>query len=353
MTGHSRQVLADLHGHGAAFVLCRGGRHGFRNRNDKLPIHAGWRHIRLPVAVVEAHGPGIGIIPYSIGTSALDVDFGDIGELIDATGPLVTVETLRKGGAHAYFNDDVPRPNGKWQAYGCGGDIRSAKGYLCLYPGGAEKLASALAHTDRDDCRFPADLFAAAGMELVALPALRKPRVFKVRVPDLAPLEDVRELERGALLFDYLRFWAYAADKGDDFEAWAAACRSMAGELYRRIPVIEGQEPYELKEARATAWSVATWCWAGGGPRHHGRDHSSTAQRRRILKRWHGHGTWKGEQVIATRTTEIWRLHDAGQSGRGIAAIVGCSEPTVRRTLAAGRPSHIPVIGNPQPCFEV
>ena len=39
----------------------------------------------------------------------------------------------------------------------------------------------------------------------------------------------------------------------------------------------------QASEVKATAYSISTWCWSGGGARWH-FDHSSAAQRRRGIK---------------------------------------------------------------------
>ena len=69
--------LGTLYDHGAHFVLCGG-------KDGKVPIWKRWQAHRPTLEVVEHHadhGRSIGIVPASIGTSALDVDHGDPGEL--------------------------------------------------------------------------------------------------------------------------------------------------------------------------------------------------------------------------------------------------------------------------------
>ncbi|MCY4186880.1 MAG: hypothetical protein OXD30_00160 [Bryobacterales bacterium] len=325
--------MADLYASDAHFVLCRG----------KRPIWPGWRRRRPALDVVHLHGPEIGLIPHSIKTSALDIDevIGDgLGELIDHHQPLVTLDTPR--GFHAYYRDSIPRGNGKWSAYGCSGDIRSAKGFLRLYDGGAQRLAGALKTTDLDHCRFPADLFAAAGLPPMTRVRTKAPKTWRCKTPaDIVRPEDAREGNRHICVFDRLRFWAYSADKGDCLDAWTKRVCNEALKIHQRIPVIAGQRDYSQKEALMTAWAVASWTWSGGGP----FDHSPAAQRRRILKRWHGHGTTKGEAAIADRTAAIWRLHDEGRGQVSIGDAVGCSTSTVCRTLARARPPDVPQRG--------
>ncbi|MDE0212436.1 MAG: hypothetical protein OXJ64_21460 [Boseongicola sp.] len=178
------EAVAYLYDRGAHFVLCRG----------KEAFQRGWQRRRPSLESVLKHGPEIGLIPYSVGTSALDIDYGDFGKLIEAKPPLVTVPSPR-GGAHAYYQDDTPRRNREWQAFGCRGDIRSAHGNLRLYESGAERLASALRLTPPGSEPFPADLFEAMGVEAPHfLPdeaphklLVESPRAFRARTPDDLP----------------------------------------------------------------------------------------------------------------------------------------------------------------------
>ena len=137
-----------------------------------------WPRWQPGIDVVLRHGRDLGLMPWSLGTSALDVDYGDVGELVVATAPLTTLDSPR--GHHCYFQDDRPRRNATWAAHGCGGEVRSAKGFLRLYEGGAERLAHALAVTKDGTAPFPADLFAAAGVDAPRSLPVEGPRVFRV-----------------------------------------------------------------------------------------------------------------------------------------------------------------------------
>ena len=90
---------------------------------------------------IQHDGP-LGIIPYSIGTSALDVDRGDWRKLPRSW---VNYRTRRKGGRHLFYGDDQARGNSNWAAKDCSGEVRGAKGYLILWKDGAERLAAAIA----------------------------------------------------------------------------------------------------------------------------------------------------------------------------------------------------------------
>ena len=292
------EAVAYLHDRGAHFVLCHG----------KRAIWWRWQRRRPSLGLVLKHGREIGLIPYSVGASALDIDYGDIGELIEAKPPLVTVASPR--GAHAYYQDNTPRGNKNWQAFGCRGEVRSARGYLRLYEGGAERLASALRLTPSGTAPFPDDLFEAMGVEAPRMLPVEAPRVFRVKAPDDLPdLATMLPGGRNNALFDCVRFWSYAQDKAPNLDAWADRVERIASQSNERFPV-----PLAAGEVNRPAWSVASWTWAGGGP----MDHTPATQRRRGLK--------SGRvRRAATRERDraIVEAVEAGQSMRSVAKAYG------------------------------
>ena len=304
----SLEAVAFLHDRGAHFVLCDG----------KRAIWRGWQRRRPSLGLVLKHGREIGLIPYSVGASALDIDYGDIGDLIEAKPPLVTVASPR--GAHAYYEDITPRGNERWQAFGCQGEVRSARGYLRLYEGGAERLASAIRTTPSGTAPFPTDLFEVAGVEAPRRLPVEAPRVFRVQTPDDLPdLAAVRPGGRNNALFDHVRFWAYPQDKGTDLDSWSARVRRIAAQLNACIP-----EPLPDGETCKIAWSVASWTWAGGGP----MDHTPATQRRRGLQS----GRVRRAATRA-RDREMANMRDNGASWRKIGAAFGVSHMTAKHAV--------------------
>ena len=304
-------AVAYLHDSGGHYVLCHG----------KRPIWPGWQRRRPGLDAVLAHPGPLGIMPWSLGTSALDVDYGDVGELVQLTAPLVTLPSPR--GHHCYYEDHEGRGNKRWRAFGCRGEVRSARGFLRLYDGGADRLAGALRATPPGAAPFPSDLFEAAGVEAPRTLPVEAPRVFQVKTPDDLPdLATVQPGGRNNALFDHLRFWAYAQDKGANLDSWSARVRRIAAQLNARIPT-----PLPDDEAHRVAWSVASWTWAGGGP----VDHSPAAQRRRGLK--------SGRvRRAATRERDraIVEAVEAGQSVRSVAKAHGLAPSTVMRIVRRG-----------------
>ncbi|MDE2975738.1 MAG: primase C-terminal domain-containing protein [Gemmatimonadota bacterium] len=248
-------ALRALYALGGHLVLCV----------VKRPLWWKWHKLRPAIEVVLAHGDNIGIVPFSVGTSALDIDFGEIGELVEATDPLVVNPSPR--GHHAYYRDGTPRPNRKWAAYGCGGEVRSGRGFLVLYPGGAERLVGALATRPRDENPFPVDLFEAAGLAARYQPVPLRPReAMAIPIPSNLPeLETVAPGGRNNAVFDHVRFIAYREDKGTVWEGWFARVLRHALAANERLPI-----PLDEAEAFTIARNVATWTWSGGGPIDHG-----------------------------------------------------------------------------------
>ena len=313
-----RKAVVCLHDRGGHFVLCKG----------KRPIWPAWQRRRPGLDVATTHGPEIGIIPWSIGTSALDIDLGDIGELVEATMPLATLASPR--GHHLYYGDDTPRGNTAWCGFGCRGDVRSARGFLRLYEGGAERLASALAWIDPSDCPFPADLFDAAGIPEPRSVPVEPATVHVLRAPrNLQRLETVQEGRRNRAVFDHLRFWAYPERKDDDLAAWRDRCLRMALAFNLLLP-----DPLPESEVADTAWSVCSWTWSGGGP----LDHRPPAQSRRGVK--------SGEVRRGVKVgRQVDKRHIADRDAGIVEAVTveGRSMRTVARThgLTAGAVHHI------------
>ena len=88
-------------------------------------------------------------------------------------------------------------------------------------------------------------------------------------------LEVVAEGARNASLFDVLRWWSYAQDRGAVLAHWYDQVRDHALQHNERFPA-----PLPAWEVRKVAYNVASWTWSG----HGAVDHSPAAQRRRGVK---------------------------------------------------------------------
>ena len=250
---------------------------------------------------------------------------------------MAVLDSRRPGGRHLYYSDTVGRGNAHFEAYGCAGEIRSAKGYLILWHDGAARLADALHDPIARARRWPRDLFELAGVGAVTLPAAVKTPAYRYKPSDQSrrtwaaqaealELETIQRLRRNLTLFDAVRFWAYSVPRGDDLDAWTRRVRVYALEQNRRFP-----EPLDAPEVKQTAYSISTWCWSGGGARWH-FDHSGAAQRRRGVK---------SGKVRRARNTErdaaIVAAVEAGWSMRAVAREWGIDEKMVRHVLARVR----------------
>ena len=247
---------------------------------------------------------------------------------------MAVLASRRAGGKHLYYADTEGRGNGHFEVYGCAGEVRSAKGYLILWHDGAEILADALTDPIARARARPVDLFEAAGVGAVTLPAAAKVPTYRpspesratwVAAAQAVDLERVQRGVRNLRLFDAVRFWCYSINKGLDVHAYLRRVRVHALECNRRLP-----EPLPAAEVVVLALSVSTWCWSGGGARWH-FDHSSAVQRRRGIKS----GKVRRARV-ADRDRLIVDAYHAGASMRSIAREFGLTPWAVSKVIARG-----------------
>ena len=186
--------------------------------------------------------------PWSISTSALDVDAGDPGELMQAWPPMAVLNSRRADGKHLYYADTEGRGNGHFEVYGCAGEVRSAKGYLILWHDGAGHLADALHDPIARSRRWPRDLFELAGVGAVTLPGAVKTPAYSYKPSDQSrqtwamaaealELGTIKRGMRNVKLFDAVRFWAYSVPRGQDLDAWT---RRVPGPLPGAEPALPG-----------------------------------------------------------------------------------------------------------------
>ena len=286
-------------------------------RGEKRPVWARWQERKPSLDVVAAHAGRLGLIPSSIGATALDVDHGDPAEL---PTPWTQYRTQRRNGRHFYYGDDEKRGNQNWQAAGCSGEVRSAKGYLILHPGGAKKIALALdSGVQLNLFPFPAELLQSHEAELI-VPTVRQLHAVEPHGKASTRLEGVYPGARNESLFLVARLWAYKQRRGSDLGAWCRRVLDFTLECNNRLPMPLGE-----REAAATAYSVSTWVWSamnevipakGNGP----LDHTSIAQSWR--------GTWSGEsrrRKTHERDRTMIQAVESGRSLRDVAREFGLS----------------------------
>lgn len=303
------QALTCLHDLGAHFVLCRRSRQPIRG----FP----WGSHKPDLDCVLAHPSHVGIVPFSVNTSALDVDHGTPTQLSLFHPPLIAVPSRQPGREHLYYRDDTPRGNQRWRAFGCSGEVRSAKGYLILYRDAPVQLAHALVYNE-ERCYFPVDLLelvepAESAVALDELEIANSPQL-RLLVPGAPVLERVRKGHRNNALFDAVRFWAYQARKGT-YAEWLQTVEARTLAENRRF-----SEPLTERHARTTAYSIAIWTW------------TTYRQGFTAEQRWRG-GVTRGRQRRydnRQRDVEIVRRWEAGESLRLIARAIGSSKGAVQ-----------------------
>lgn len=324
------QAYDFLYQAGAHFVLA------YRDGTRKRPSWDGWQHRRPALDVVQAHeasasGRLVGIIPWSLRRTVLDQDLGDPRQMLLFHPAELVLPSDRAGRNHLYYPDSAGRANGAWSAFGAGGEIRSAHGYVILYGAGPQLLADAVAANRLAQATFPADLFEWAGVPAPdgKSKSSRRPRtdapvavtgasVRGRRASLLASypwrdgeidLERIYPGVRNHALFDAVRFWAYVQHRGDSLADWVRRVRDHALEQNLRFPV-----PIKERNAEHTAYSIATWCWSQP---YYISDWSSEAQARR--------GAASGaarRRRTADRDAFIRELAALGMSRRRIARAV-------------------------------
>ena len=307
-------------------IVENGGHLVLIKRGLKKPVWSKWQKRKPSLDVVAAHDGRIGLVPHSIGATALDVDNGDPSEM---PAPWLRNRSGKPGRAHLYYGDDEPRGNQKWEAGDCSGEVRGARGYAILHNGGAHRVATALASGRQMNLwPFPAELLQLREVE----PSTPEPFALRAVEPHgkaSVRLEGVFPGARNESLFSVVRLWAYKQRRGADLGAWCGRVRDFALHSNTRFP-----HPLIEREATSTAYSVSTWIWSqfaeiipakGKAP----LDHSSIAQSWR--------GTWGGRASGASRRRAnhardraIVQAVERGESMRNVAGEHGITEGSVR-----------------------
>ena len=276
-TLRSLQTIIESGGH---FVLVK--------RGEKRPVWSRWQDRKPSTDVLLSHGGRLGLIPASIGCTALDVDQGDPRDL---PRPVAQYRTQRQRGAHLYYGDHERRGNRDWSGLGCSGEIRSAKGYCILHGDGLHRVAKAIESGVQFDLfPFPEELLEIARATLVTpdratfQDAMRRPAAASLQ------LESVLKGARHTSLFDAVRLWAYRQPRGTDLRAWTCRVQRFAFTCNRRF-----HQPIETSHALDCAYSVATWIWSEFSQEFTPRrgaalDHSSS-----VAQAWRG--TWGGRAI--------------------------------------------------------
>ena len=168
----------------------------------------------------QIRGLPVGVIPWSLRASGLDVDWGNPSDFATAYPPMARLPSRRPGGQHLWYRETQPRRNLQQLAFpGWSGDLRSRSGYLINWAGkaGWEALLDGVIH--ERGVLFPADALGTASTSIleqtqgVPAPASISWERTAAGLPDL---RGIMPGQRNLALFDHVRFWAYKASLGRD-----------------------------------------------------------------------------------------------------------------------------------------
>lgn len=236
--------------------------------------------------------------------------------------PLVILASGKVDRCHLYYRDTEPRRNGNWDAFGCGGQIRGANGFLRLWhPQSSVKLLFALVNNPHP-CMFPADLFQTPPAKNYRKPDdPGEPYTRRLPLPSI-DLGEVRIGNRNNSLFDVVRFWAYAKAKPVSMHDWHERVR-----VYAQTRNVDFRQPLPVQEVDKLALSVSTWVWSGGGPKSHRI--WTPEQRRRGGITW---GRMRRHDNLE-RDRAIVRAVQSGMSMRQVARDLGLHHSTVEHIV--------------------
>ena len=315
-TGSDIEALADLSSSGAHLVLAD---------QDKHPIREGWLARPPSTKSVRNHisnGGLVGVVPWSLRCSLVDIDAGAPSDLLTTHSPVTGWATRRPGGVHLLYRDTEGRGNSKFDLYGCQGDIRGKSGYAVLWGNAATTLVEALEDIPQSDRYLPLEFVNSITSGFSAYSGLEGVQREGKATIDLCT---VWEGQRNTSLFQVVRLWSYAQPKGYNEDAWNAHVRAFAIDANQAMPI-----PLDADEVHTLAYSVSTWAWNhrtyAPGKAY---DHTSELQRLRAYKK-----DWNLWRKNLPRNLKIRELADQGVPQREIGRRFGLSRGAVEKVLA-------------------
>ena len=318
---------------GAHFVMCRLKWDESKQGYNKKPIHKWKERPALKKVITHVNSADhhvIGIKPWSLGMTALDVDNGDPSLILRRHPAVLNVASSLPARRHIWYWDSIGRRNSNWNYESCSGEIRSEAGFLILWHDAAIHLAEALASPSRaDGCLFPAYIL--LDQQIQAANPADMPDISDT--PQQAPvLEDIYPKERNIALFDTVRLWAYEQDVEDDFEVWVSRCKSESAMLNNRFP-----KPLPKDEAAHIGDNVAKGVWRVAHPKSHKSTYSAEQRKHGGLKRG------RQQQIDAlSRWVEVFHDVVSGMSKTDVARKHGLSRMQVYRIIK--RQNHVDVV---------
>ena len=320
-TGSDIEALQELTNVGAHLVLAS---------RKKVPIREGWlTRPPSPTAVLHhaERGGLVGVVPWSLGFSVIDVDEGSPNGLLSAHAPLTGWPTRREGGVHLVYRDTMPRDNSKFEQYGCSGDIRGSNGFAILWGDAPTRLADSLAYSSDYQCMFPAyALFPGTESQVQPVcttdPTNWLPTVQGHVNPTDIDLAQVYPGSRNHYLFLVVLGWAYKQVKDMGEDAWNALVYEHAINCNELMPV-----PLPQDEVHKLAYSASQRVWTRHLTDFHNDDSEIQAKRarRKAYQLWQKH---------LPRNLQILEFSKRGMTQREIGRMVGLSQGAVANVLA-------------------
>ena len=280
LTARARVALTSLHRDGAHLVLVS---------PDCKKSFGKWRHRRPNLVTLLTHPGPIGIVPHSVGLTALDVDRGGLGlqrAFVQIARPALSLPSRRPGRRHWYWHDDQPRRNCLWGAgrpclrRGCGcrqsglwegplgGEVRGASGYLICWSGRWDAVLEAAEGEPHPFGPVAELLDLAESDQRRGAPPATPDAGLQLRLDDDLALTPIGA--RNITLFEALRYWSWPRRSDLTVERSVDVAQAMAAQMRTPLPVAEVVD---------TARSVATYTISRSGVPD--RDVSSEAQARR------------------------------------------------------------------------
>ena len=203
---------------------------------------------------------------------------------------------------------------------------------MILWGDGPAILADALGDPIARSRRWPVDLFDAAGVGPVTLPAAAKVPDYKpskasratwAAAAEAVELERVQRGQRNIALFEAVRFWAYSVARGGDLDAWTRRVRvhspwkptgAFLSRCRRRRSSRDGHTASAPGAGMAVGQSITAALHSAGGVK------SGKVRRARV----------------ASRDRAIVEAYGAGASMRAVAREWELTEGAIRHVLGRG-----------------
>ena len=306
---YQSQVAANL-------VVANGRKHPCRCNRAWKASPASWETVWNHLQNCEnAH---VGIVPWTVKATVLDLDRGDVSDVVAFAEPRLLIPSHQEGRAHLWYPDNQPRPNADWSIGSAGGEVRGANGYaIQTYRSDsplriADEIVRPRLELDR------VDLFSFAGIEL----STSGETALKI---DIRSYRDMVDGDgRNSKLFNDLREWARVEIvTHHDKESFRSSVAAMAHRLNGFF-----SEPEEHARVRSVIVSVTDWVWE----RRNGWVFESLAPELRSLG-----GRRSGSRRRAQRDAfdgSVGRYLRAGYDVASIAAFTGRHERTVYQAKA-------------------